>query len=1675
MRQILLLFTLVFTATLSAQMAISPDEVRYGNEWLAYDTDYLRLEVVDAGIYRISNTELATAGWSLSPENANRWALYHEGELVPVYVTDQGIHFYGKGNDGYLDQFLFENSAQDQLNPKYSLYADTAVYFLRLTQVPTPGAQQTEISAGEANGLTPEPYLFRTSEVVFSDHTVKSFIRNQFQGISIFYSHYEPSEGYGSRSTNDLLSFNGTTESPFSLALPRLSPAADPATIDVRYGLGFDSHDQILTVDGEELDGQTSSNWSVEELSATFTPGSTTVNGSLIGRAGDRDKANLASVSISYPAATALDVPSGMQFRLRPSGGGDKWLRFSEASTNGAHLLFNLSRGSVQREENAENGFRLTNANANDAYFVINEQGSFQSPLNSSTVRFTDYRQLGEEMDFLILTSEKLYPTESGPIQEYANYRRSIAGGNHAVSIVKVEDLYDQYSYGVQRHPLGIRNFVVDLANQHPELKYLFLIGKGREYNDLRNGDQLAAAEGTFFLPSFGLPASDNLISAPLGSVVPRLATGRLSVINPAEVGIYLNKIREFDRQINNQQTLEGRDWMKQIIHLGGGGQPGEQQSIRNQLTNMESTIEASSFGANVNSFYKTSSEPIEESRQNAIFDRINGGTSVITFFGHSSSQGFDFSIDNPDNYFNREKYPLMLSLGCYSGDAFTSLRSIGERFVLLEDKGAIAFGASKGLGYVSALGSFANNFYRLLGEDFYGQGIGDALNANIANFSSVGSFSMRILLEQFSLNGDPSIRLNPHPGPDLVIDPNSIRFEPRVVPAQQDSFTVNIRVVNIGKGVTDSVDIAFIQRMPNNTAPPIGRVRLAAPMYDANLAVKLPNQGFPAVGLNDLIAVIDASNEVEESPAPTAEQNNLLMRNGRPGVPFYVVANTARPAFPPPYALHTGQEQPVLTSSTTNPLAVNQRYFLEVADNQSFSNPLDRGELTQEGGLIRWNPNVNWQDSTVYYWRISPDSVNNEGSGLIWNESSFTYLQNNQRAGWGQSHEGQLNRGKYTNIQAAENGQAWRFSRSFNDIRIRNKVYDPNDPPRFEFNGQIFGSPFPWFVRAGVQMIVIDTISNSWDVVPPGGDHGSISNNRPQDVWGYDTRTQQGRADMMNFIENVVDDGKYILLYTSQRGDDIDYGSSEWISDSLTLGRTLFGVLEDQGALQVRQLNNVGSVPYVFIFQKNVGPIAEVMAESQDDLADVLFNTGINWPEGDWTSDPVGPAQSWENLELAFLPQEISAADSAQLKLYGLPNSQASGVLLREEVLDIQRILNFSFDISNISASVYPYLFAEVELFDADTRTSATLKSAFFHYQPTADVAIDPAVAFSSSADSLERGQDIELEIGFTNISNQAMDSLLIALSVSNEAGNQETVTRRVAPLGPAESSTASFSVNSTDLSGNTQLRFQLNPEQDQPEEIIFNNDLVQSFFLDQDAIDPLLNVFFDGVSIRDGDIVSPTPEILLELRDENEYLLLNDTAAFELSLRMPDGTSELIAFADPRIEFIPATSTEENEADIYFRPELTQDGLYEIRIQATDRSENTTGRLDFIREFEVINEQRIANVFNYPNPFSNATQFVYTLTGNETPEVFRIQIMTISGRVVKDIDLSAEEALKIGTHRTEYTWDGTDEYGDQLANGVYLYRVITRNGDGEELTHHDNGTDQFFKNRMGKMVILR
>ena len=75
-----------------------------------------------------------------------------------------------------------------------------------------------------------------------------------------------------------------------------------------------------------------------------------------------------------------------------------------------------------------------------------------------------------------------------------------------------------------------------------------------------------------------------------------------------------------------------------------------------------------------------------------------------------------------------------------------------------------------------------------------------------------------------------------------------------------------------------------------------------------------------------------------------------------------------------------------------------------------------------------------------------------------------------------------------------------------------------------------------------------------------------------------------------------------------------------------------------------------------------------------------------------------------------------------------------------------------------------------------------------------------------------------------------------------------------------------------------------------------------------------------------------------------------------------------------------------------------------------------------------------------NYPNPFNPETWIPYHLS--EDADV-RLTIYSISGEVVRDIDVGHQTAAKYDSRAKAIYWDGRNRFGEQVASGIYFYSL--------------------------------
>ena len=1645
----------------------------YGNEWIDYDQSYFKIMVAEDGLYRVDYQTLLDEGVPVSFLQGNQLRIFHMGEEQPIYTTtestlgdDDYIEFFGKRNRSELDEYLFPNPQQEMANPEYSLFTDSSAYFL--TWSDTPSTTRFDNISNDLNSApaTPEPYCFYTIGEIRNE----SFSKKKFPG-AIYHSEFGMSEGFvGIGTTNQTVTI--TPEALFSSGPNSL---LSTRTAVLNHSDQNSSHDQTITINGNVLAQDEFTNAKVlqHDFGITTSTLGTSVEVEFAGLFNSNDRQQIAFVKLTYPRIFDFAGKNFVEFSMSASSS-LQYLNISNFDIGNSNpILYDLTN--QIRIETTISGSNVEIALPPSAtarkLLLVNNTSGINLINDLDPILFIDYTL--EDDDFIIISNKKLYDdSQTGGtnwVEEYANYRSSVDGRSFNTMIVDVEQLYDQFAYGINRHSISIRNFGHFIKKEWTNPKYIFLIGKGRTYEEIRTvgGLNESMLDNTFHVPTFGTRGGgDNLLLSTNFTGYPIIPIGRIAAKTPDDVRLYMEKvIAQENNQNQPEQTIENLAWRKRILHLGGGNTQ-EQPIFKNYLAGFESIIENNKFGADVTSYYKTTSDPVQISISDQLTNIINEGISVMTIFGHASIGGFDFSIDDAQSYDNEGRFPVMISLGCFSGQIHTKIRGVSEDFVLTERKGAIAFFASTGVSFSNSLKTFGDEFYRQLGDTQYGMGIGDISKAALKKTD----ISIGYLSGNMTLHGDPSVRVKVGDGPDYVINSNSVKFDPKPISVQLDSFDMSFEVVNLGQRSNNKMLVEVLQELPNGEPFYLISDSIQAPAFKETISYRFPTLGSRALGANKIFIEIDKGNSIVELPDPIAEDNNKLLNStGSEGLIVHFVSNEIIPVYPKEFSII---DVPNLTlkASTSNPFLESQKFIFEIDTTETFDSPfLDRTEITQKGGVVKWSPNITYQNDQVYYWRVSPEE-NPDVGGFIWRKSSFVYI-GGAGNGWNQSHYFQFLEDDYLNIDLKED-RNFQYITDFKEIRIENRVTKP--PyfllPKYTLNNA-FGS---WYngllysgVGAGMGIAVFDTINVEPWVNDPSL-YGTFSY-YPGNLKLFPFRINEieDREKIINFLQNTIPDGYYVMIMTFQEKG-FSYDPEEWTADEAILGTNIFDVLEAEGATQIQDLETLGSLPYILMYKKGEGVMDEIRGSNLEDV--VISQIGIpgNWDRGNITSSLIGPARSWESMQwktssLDNIPTDIFSMDVIGVDING------NDSLLIEQTIATDTALN------QISAEEFPYL--KLRFNSKDTIQKSTVQLDYWRvfYQGIPEVAINPSAHFTFQNDTLQQGERLGMSVAIENIGRYDMDSLLVNFSITDQGNNQTNIFKRLKPLPVGDTLIAKLDYDTYNFSNQNTFQVLANPDNDQEEETLINNIGFFDFFVETDLRNPLLDVTFDGLHIMNGDLVSSRPQIQVSLKDENQFLALDNSELVKVFLQSPNDPEVRQIFVDgDTLIFLPGNSDNSNKAQIAYSPTLSIDGTYYLIIQAQDQTGNQSGDLDYKISFEVKNKSSITKVLNYPNPFSTSTKFVFTITGSELPEDMKIQIMTISGRIVREIRQEELGPLHIGNNLT-YAWNGTDEYGAKLANGVYLYRVVTRKSNNESFEELNTKADQFFKNNFGKLVIIR
>ncbi len=1671
-----LLLSFFSMSRIPAQMVVGPDTL-VGTEWIRYDQDYYRFTIPEDGVYRITASDLQGAGIDPGQVTGQSVRLYSLGQQVPVFVStddafgpDDYIEFFGYRNRGEMDRFLFYHPQADMLNPLHSLYTDQRPYYLKFEGTDPP-LRVIQVPNVLNNPPAPIPFYIHTEQQVFTTSLHDPYFPVA-DGGAVSYSSYIHGEG-----------FSKGLEATSTVNIPATDPASSgpDALVHLRFAsANYQSHsfpvywNEQLIFTLRAID--------IEIIDTFFTvPSASLLSGNQlkINSNNALSRLALAEVTLTYPRLVSAANASVMTMTL-PTAGADVYAVVDAFHHQGTSPILYTADGKyrMMAEINGQNQVHFLWPKSSTATTIVMLDPATQvRPIGALTKkRFTDIT--ADDTEYIIITHPDLM--DPGTSSDYVQYRMSPAGGNYRAKAYSILDLYDQFGYGIEKHPQAIRNFVEFIHRHWTSAKMIFIVGRAIEYNRSRYAG--GGWEPYFFVPTFGRPGGDNLLAATVWDLVPRYPVGRLAATNRDAVHLYLDKVREHDMAVaQGAQTLGDKSWIKNVMHIAGGKTADEQVGFRATLDQLGEELAASDFGARIYHFQKESSDIIGESQSKQIEKLLHDGCSILNYLGHSSASTFEFTINDAAEWNNKGRYPIFSAMGCSAGQIHGTNYSLSDRYVQIADEGAIAFISGSGSQFPGALVSWARPWYDYIGNLAYGSTLGESILYGlqaVSHFVEVGytvSNPFRFLLEQQTFQGDPALRVNPLPGPDYLVDRASVSLTPEILNTALDSFTLQFSIFNIGRNLRQETTCRAKLQYPDGSESVILQDTFSADRFESILRHRLPMIAGLKPGSYRLLISVDPDQQIAELPAPDAESNNDLRDNlGVEGIQIVLLSNVVTAVYPDDYAIVN--KAPVLVASSSNAFASPQNIHFEVDTTALFNSPLRIREVFPgHGALLKWSPPLNWIDNTVYYWRVSYDSLS-PNQGYLWSRHSFLYKATSP-PGWNQSHFYQYTDDVLEQVQADSLEHNFDFDRSATNFRILNRYQHPETGgiPFGYIDNVYYTEFFSKFTgnEVDVFVVVVDPVTGEFMFNPNPGRYGSFNNlSYAIRCFPYRTDVAQSRQALIHFIRDTIPDGSIVFLYTYQRPARPDYFPQQWTEDETMFGESIFSLVEHQFPTSaIRTLAESGSKPYIVSFRKGMGGIQEVIAADTSDVISLSYDILKTLPRGMFVSTLVGPASRWYSIQWDVKGREIDSVGTDTMQAWALSAD------LTDTLWISNQLLAKDTNISEIDARQYPYLQLSLSTEDTVSFVPTALQYWRVLYDGFPELVINPDIGFLFVADTLYQGETMSLATVIENLSDIPADSIPLTLRISGEQQSSIELRDTILHLAPNTYLPVSFTRNTADLSGDYQVFTEINPGRSIPELNYANNIGVLPMHVITDKANPVLDVTFDGFHIQDGDIVAARPLIAIRLHDENAYALLRDTTIFEIYLQFPSAHDPAyVSFTQPWVSFFPADGAGPNIAVAELRPDLFEEGIYELHIQAHDASGNPAGDNAYFVSFEVIHHKAISHLYNFPNPFRDATRFIYTLTGEGSPAFYQIEIISASGVPVRTISQEELGPLAVGTHPTWYAWDGTDQNGSPLPAGVYFYHLVARDENEVDYDRHPlSGDARFYDRDWGKLILVR
>lgn len=313
------------------------------------------------------------------------------------------------------------------------------------------------------------------------------------------------------------------------------------------------------------------------------------------------------------------------------------------------------------------------------------------------------------------------------------------------VATVDVQDVFDEFGYGVHG-PDAIKRFVMwTRAHWRPAPSFLLLVG-GATYdprNFLDTG-QLDLVPTKLVSTRLMEPPSDGWFGDADQDGIPELAVGRLPVRTNAQAQTVVSKIVGYD---SGERSATSRAFL-----LADGDGSIDFNGAIDRLSRFFPT----SFTVDT---ARRSDGPSDSQVRAKILDKLNQGPTVVDYFGHGainlwSAAGL-FQSKDAENLRNGSNLSLYLMMSCLNGYFIEPYRTaLAEALLVAKDGGAVAAISSSGVTDAAPQPILNQEYLKLLFSNGPSLSIGEALNQakRVVNDGELRQTEL--------LFGDPSMHL---------------------------------------------------------------------------------------------------------------------------------------------------------------------------------------------------------------------------------------------------------------------------------------------------------------------------------------------------------------------------------------------------------------------------------------------------------------------------------------------------------------------------------------------------------------------------------------------------------------------------------------------------------------------------------------------------------------------------------------------------------------------------------------------------------------------------------------------------------------------------------------------------------------------------------------------------